>query len=366
MSGIIFGGPSPEHDISILTGLQAARLAAATGEVVAIYWSRSGDWYRVPPDLEGSDFAAGVPAGAAPLGFHIPGGFVEKRRLRESALDLDVVLNCCHGGPGEDGTLAAMLMLAGIRPTGPAPEPAALTMDKLSTAAIAGLARLDEVGVEAIPTAVVSAERPDPGFAGPWVVKPRWGGSSLGVEVGIEDLDTLAALCRAPDRRSGAVAQPHLDGWVDLNIAARTHPDLELSAIERPLTSGVYGYREKYLAGGEGMESARRELPAELPGEIEERIRRAAERVVTVVGLTGLPRIDFLWDGSDRLALCEANSIPGSLGLYLWAASGHDRTKIVADLLDEARATAVAPPHWAANTDGAALRSAATVASKLR
>lgn len=364
--GIIFGGPSPEHDISILTGLQACRLVPDPASTVAIYWSRTGDWYEVPLSLEGTDFLQGLPPGAKPLTFNVPGGFAERKRMRDAPLEVDVALNCCHGGPGEDGTLGAMLLLAGIKASGPEPEPAAWAMDKLASASMPALAGLADDGIESIPTAPVSADRPDPGFPGPWVVKPRFGGSSLGVELGIEDLDTIAALCRAPERRGGAVAQPHLRDWTDLNIAVRTHPAPEASPIERPITSGAYGYREKYLAGAEGMESARRELPAQLPDEVTARITRASLRLAQAVGLSGLPRIDFLWDGNERLMLCEVNSIPGSLGLYLWAAAGHERAAIVRDVLTEAQQGSVARPQWSASTDMTALRSADSVAAKLR
>jgi D-alanine-D-alanine ligase len=389
--GVVFGGLSPEHDISILTGLQAARLLEASGrDVVCIYWTRSGTWARVPPHLEGSDFAEPEVPGATPLTLGIPDGFSERRRRKDVPLDLDAVVNCCHGGPGESGALPALLGLAGIRTTGPTPEAAAWTMDKLASAGLVTLAGLDRFGIEAIPTVAITDDLDDdqladmgasfgrfnaPSRAGnvdnaelkpPWVVKPRFGGSSVGIEVGVEDLETAKALASTGIARAGAVLQPQLIGWSDLNIAVRTHPRFECSAIERPLTSGpVYGYAEKYLAGAGGMESAKRDLPADLPDEVTERIRAASRALAGAVGLTGTPRIDFLYDGNDRLALCEINTIPGSLALYLWAAAGIDRTRIVVDLIEEARATNPAPPHWSPATDMAALRAADTVAAKL-
>lgn len=366
--GVVFGGLSPEHDISILTGLQAARLLAGAGhDVVAIYWDRAGAWHRVDPSLEGTDFAGDEVPGATPLSFRLPEGFAERGRRKETPLALDVAVNCCHGGPGEDGTLAATLLLAGIRPTGPGPEASAWAWDKLSTAAIAEVAGLDRFGVESLPTVAVGPDTTEIDLPTPWILKPRFGGSSLGVEAGIDDVGTVAALCRSGERRSGAVVQTFLEGWVDLNVAVRTHPALETSPVEKPLTGGaLYGYAEKYLAGGgEGMESARRELPAELPDGVAERLDGAARAVAETVGLSGLPRIDFFHDGGERLALCEVNSIPGSLGLYLWAAAGLDRAQVMSDLVAEARALPAARPHWASATDKAALRSASSVAAKL-
>lgn len=368
VSAVVFGGLAPEHDISILTGLQAARLLAGRGEDVAcIYWTRTGDWQRVPCDLEGKDFLAGEVRGSVPLTLQVPGGFVERRRRRDQRLDIDVVVNSCHGGPGEDGTLTALLSLAGLRSTGPGSEASAWVWDKLATAGIGATAGLDRFGVESIPTVVVEPTTTTIDLPTPWVVKPRFGGSSLGVEVGIDDVETATALARSGTSRAGAVAQTQLVDWQDLNVSVRCHPTLEVSPIEKPLTSGaVYGYKEKYLAGSDGMESARRELPANVPEEIVKRIQGAAQEVARVVGLTGVPRVDFLYDGHDRLAFNEVNAIPGSLGLYLWAAAGHDRAQVIADMVAEARAQPIAKPHWSSATDGAALRSAATVASKLR
>lgn len=366
---VVFGGLSPEHDISILTGLQAARLLAAAGhDVACVYWTRTGEWQRVPNDLEGKHFTAAEVPGATPLAFRVPDGFAERKRMGARTLDIDVAVNCCHGGPGEDGTLAGLLGLAGIRVTGPGVEGAAWAMDKLATAGMADIARLERFGIETIATTAVGPDTTTIDLPTPWVIKPRFGGSSVGVEAGIEDVETAVALTRTGVNRSGAVAQTQLTDWADLNVAVRTYPTLEASAIEKPVTSasGVYGYREKYLAGSDGMESAKRDLPADLPEVLTERIQQGAMALVAAIGLTGLPRVDFLHDGGDRLALCEINAIPGSLGLYLWAAAGHDRARVVADWVEEARSRPVARAHWSATTDGAALRAAATVASKLR
>lgn len=360
---VIFGGPSPEHDISILTGLQAAYLLSEAGQpVVCIYWSKSGDWFKVNPSLEASAFITGPPAGSTRLEFTIPGGFVERRRARTSPLDVDTVLNCCHGGAGEDGSLGAMLALAGLCATGPSPMSSALAMDKLALAATASSA-----GVPTIPTCALSDDLSEVPFKAPWVVKPRFGGSSLGVEVDVTDLATAKALARSGTARSGAVIQPYLRGWADLNVAIRSTPSQVVTEIERPLSSagGIYDYKMKYLAGGDGMESAARELPANVPTEISDRIISLAQRVYSLLGRTGIPRIDFLWDGGDEVLLCEVNSIPGAFGLYLWDASGTSRVQALEHLLQEARSGPTQPHHWASSSDGAALRVAGSIASKL-
>ena len=358
--GVVFGGPSPEHDISILTGLQAARLIEAAGhEVVCLHWGPNGVWRRIPSSVEAAQFLEPDIDGAHTVTLQVPDGFVERRRMREQSIDIEVVVNCCHGGPGEDGSLTALLTLAGQRVTGPSPEASALAMDKYATAAIA-----EHLGIATIPTRL-GPEATD--LEPPWVVKPRYGGSSLGIEVGVDDPATVAALGRQGIGRGGVVVQPYLAGWTDLNIAVRHRDGYELSAIERPFRDdqAILDYRTKYLRGQGGMDSTPRQLPAEIPAEIEQRIRAAALRIAATMNLTGLPRIDFLWDGADEVVLCEVNSIPGALGLYLWEAAGIGRLDVVRDWIEEARRQPPSRPHWSANTDGAALRMAGSIASKL-
>ena len=364
MIAVVFGGPSPEHDISILTGLQAARaLYDAGDEVCCLYWTKAGAWKRVPPTSEASAFLEPTVVGAVDIDLTVPGGFVERKRLRSAPLEVDVALNCCHGGPGEDGSLAALLTLAGIRVTGPGPQASSLTMDKLATAAVA-----TAVGVPVIATCLGSGAVDEASLPPvPWVAKPRFGGSSIGVEAGVTDLETVAALGRSGVGRAGMLIQPFLDGWIDLNIAVRTHPSVMFSAVERPVRgdTSIYGYKDKYLTGGAGMDAAPRELPAVIPDGIRDRLIADAGTLVGAFGLTGAPRMDFLWDGEDAVVLCEINAIPGAWGNHLWVAAGVDRVALYRSLIDEARAGRPALPQWSATSDGQALRMSGSIAAKL-
>ena len=356
---VVFGGPSPEHDISILTGLQAARVLRNAGtDTGLIYWTKQARFERVPADAEASDFAGPDRGGFAPLDFTIPGGFAEPGRLKSRPLDVSVVLNCCHGGPGEDGSLDSLLRLAGIRVTGPGARSCAASMDKLATTAIASA-----VGIETIPS-IPFEPRTDFAvpFDPPWAVKPRFGGSSIGVEVGVVDVATIESLSKVASARSGLIVQPYLDGWIDLNIAVRRFPELQVSAIERPFADGVYDYATKYLSGAE---SAPRELPADLPSALTATIENAAKTLAAAVQTSGAPRIDFLWDGEKTVLLNEINPIPGAFGMYLWTPVGVDRATLLSGLLREAEGQAVHPGSWNTSSDGAALRAARDIATKL-
>jgi len=298
---VVFGGPSLEHDVSILTGLQAARVLAKSGaEPVVLYWSADNRWFRVPADLEASAFLDGVPVSARPVSLDLGSepGFYETRSLgRRTRIEVSAVLLCCHGGPGEDGRLQAAFDLAGIAYTGPNSACASLTMDKLAFSGVAAAA-----GLPVLPRVAWSAASPPPPFEGPYIVKPRFGGSSIGIEI-VDDVDTVRDMLKSsPYFRRGTVIEPFRPGLEDLYIAIRTHPKLQLSLIERPARAGgeakIYGYQQKYLQQS-GAESQVSEIPAQLPEDVAKRMRAGAEEIAELTRLTGNARLDFLWDGSD-------------------------------------------------------------------
>jgi D-alanine-D-alanine ligase len=360
---VIFGGRSPEHDISILTGLLVERALSGGGRApVSLYWSKTNDWFEVDAGLEARDFPAeGVPRKSRPLrlvagtGFVAEGGALRKER----ALDISAAVVCCHGAPGEDGTLQGALDLAGVRYTGPDMAAAALGMDKLALGAVA-----ESAGLRVLPrVGVVPEEGWAPPFAGPYIVKPRFGGSSIGIET-VADAPTILALVQnSVHLRGGAVVEPYRESAVDLEIAVRTYPKLQLSAIAKPERSGaIYTYNQKYV-GGEGMLSAPREMNPDLPGEGEKIVREAATTITALARLRGVARVDFLLDGED-IYFNEVNTIPGSMAKYLWVSPAVP----ILDLLDDMVAEAVERPttRWSTvGADGTALRSAGTIAGKL-
>ena len=162
----------------------------------------------------------------------------------------------------------------------------------------------------------------------------RFGGSSIGIEVAA-DWVTARALLHSVHMRAGAVVEPYLPESFDLNVAVRANPDVQLSAIERPIRSSdkasILGYADKYL-GGEGMVSAPRQLPAEIPSEMEKQLRQAAVDIAAVAGVRGVARIDFLCH-DDKLYVNEINTIPGSLAKYLWVEPTVPFTTLLTDMI---------------------------------
>jgi D-alanine-D-alanine ligase len=147
-------------------------------------------------------------------------------------------------------------------------------------------------------------------------------------------------------------------------MAIRTWPALEMSAIEAPLRTGgrIYSYNQKYLAWG-GEVSGGRELPAKIDPATDKVLRDLARRVVVAAGLRGVCRIDFL-EKDSQVWVNEVNTIPGSMGAYLWIDPPISRPALFRAMLDEAMASPVRR-FSVAGADGTALRNAGTINNKL-
>ncbi len=364
---VVFGGPSPEHDVSILTGLLTLRELSKTSrhEVSGIYWTRTGDFVTCPANLEAADFSQGsakIKDGTdLRLVAQPGGGFLQKGALgRDKSLDIDVLLNCCHGGPGEDGSLQGVLDLAQVKHAGPSMAGAALGMDKLSFGALVGL-----LGAPSLPRELVD-DRTQVGFPGPYIVKPRFGGSSIGIET-VEDLDSARALAKSSVHlRRGAVVEPYRPDLFDLNIAIRCWPQVELSSIEKPLRRSegaeILNYLDKYV-GGQGMITAPREIPANISPELKDQIEHWARTLCGPAMIRGIARLDFLSNG-DELFVNELNTIPGSMGKHLWVEPDLEFGRLLDDMIDEAQ-NRPSTIFSTAGADGTVLVSAGDIASKL-
>ena len=363
---VLFGGPTPEHDISILTGLLALReLSLQHRDVQGIYWSKTSSFYVVPTSVEAASFADGLPKGAEEVslrlgtdgGFYAAGG----RLAKDRRLAIDVIVLATHGGPGEDGSLQAALDLAGIAYTGPTVAGAALGMDKWAFGSVVA-----QAGLPTLPRVLLTAETSSLPFDGPYILKPRFGGSSIGIDV-VADLATAKARLTSNTHLAlGCVVEPFRRDLTDVQVAVRTYPTVQLSAIEKPIRRSaqaeILDYRDKYV-GGEGMVSAPRELPATLPDGQAEQVIAAAHALVSLVNVRGVARIDFLANDTE-LYVNEINTIPGSLSKHLFVAPAVPFGQLLADLVAEARER---PAHRysAAGADGLVLRSAGAIASKL-
>ena len=353
---VIFGGPSPEHDISILTGLQSSRVLNNKYNVHNIYWSKDNKWYLVDDNLESQDFINNNKIFKKELTLKLdsnPGFYLKKKKL-----NIDTVLNACHGGPGEDGTLQSLLTLLEINFTGPSLTTSQLCMDKYSFYTF-----MKANNIPVLEKHLLQNSH-SPTFEGPYIMKPRFGGSSIGVEV-VNEYDTALKLANGSKLyQQGATVEKFLEDSVDYLVALRTYPQVEFSEIEKPIRSNnfeLFSYQDKYLENG-GLEGSKRELPAQLPKNIEKEIINILETLVSLISFNGISRVDFLIS-EDKIYLNEINTIPGSHALYLWENLGYNKFQLLDDMVQESMQR---DSSWTSEgSDGLALKSAKDIQSKL-
>ncbi len=352
---VIIGGPSSEHDISILTGLQSARILSKDNKVSILYWSKDNKWYLLDSILESKDFLEDKKVLKKPieLRFNSDSGFYFKKKK----LDFDVFLNSCHGGPGEDGSLQSLLNILRVKYTGPNVISAQICMDKYVF-----YTTMKENGLPVLHKDLVNIGV-DVSFKGPYILKPRFGGSSIGVEV-VSDYESVLKIVESSDLYTeGAVVEKYLENSEDILIGVKNYPSLSLSEIEKPIKNEtLFSYSEKYLENG-GLEGSQRELPANLNNEITKKIISYVEKINSIIPTRGIFRYDFLVDGND-IYINEINTIPGSHALYLWQNIDKSKYELLNDIIDEALSDNLTT--WTTTgSDGLALKSAKDIQSKL-
>lgn len=353
--GIILGGPSPEHDISILTGLQSARVLSAKNDVSVIYWTKDNKWFLLDANLESTDFVNNPKIFKKELKITL--GKTNYFSHKRTKLDFDVFVNSCHGGPGEDGTLQGFLELMDVKYTGPNLTTAQVCMDKYAFYSVMkanNLPVLDKFRV-------IDGSSID--FDGPYVLKPQFGGSSIGVEV-VRDYETALKIVSSSDLyNQGALIEKYIENADDLLIGVRNYPKFNYSEIEKPIrNSNLFSYEDKYLNNG-GLEGSKRELPAEMSENIKSKILNYVQEINKIIPSRGIVRYDFLKTG-EEVYINEINTIPGSHALYLWKNLNVSKYELLNDIVQEAINDKSS--QWSTQgSDGLALKSAKDIQSKL-
>jgi len=369
---VFLGGRSPEHDVSVITGLQA--LKAADQQRFApfpVYISPRGEWFvgqaleerrNYLPDANLRNELTEV---TLSLGEPGRGLLLPKRSgmfTRRAPIEFDVALLAFHGLGGEDGQIQGFFETANLPYTGMRTLASAVLMDKPATKRL--LRGLDipllpyavvTRGPTGLPSAAaIAAAMGNMGF--PCIVKPAHLGSSIGVgkAENIEELRALLPAIFRLDRQ--ALIEPFVPNLVEYNLAvARIGGAVKTSAIEKPKRAEeLLDFRQKYMSGGgakggvkgeggdsQGMLSLTREINPALPAEFEVNLRGWAIAAFEAVDGTGAPRVDFYCnEATGEVWLNEVNPCPGSFGYFLWEAADPPLrfTALLSMLIDEARA----------------------------
>lgn len=350
---VVFGGIAPEHEVSVVTGLQALeRVDRARFEPHVVYMDQKGAlWYL--PGLEDRYGFYRVKRIPAAFGRDTQGGYLRASGLLGTTIRPYAAFLASHGGTGENGPVEGLMKSAGVPATGPTVESAAIAMNKKLTKEAVGSA-----GVPVLPDVrffadevVKNPEECATRVAGcvglPAIVKPVHLGSSIGITVAKTAVELQKALLEASHMDSEVIVEPFLAEITEFNCAVREMVDgsLQASEVERPVGhDAILSFADKYERGGKkqggGMASLSRELPAKITPEKKREIQELAQKAYRATRSAGMARLDFMQSKEGELYLTEINPIPGSLAFYLWEASGIPFATQITDALEAAVARA--------------------------
>jgi len=333
---VVLGGPSAEHDVSIVSGNAIADALQGEGHpMTRIVIDLSGQWWWLPGDHRRGDRSPAAyddPSSLGAEGPLTPGAAVDRLAAVRPA---PVVFIALHGPFGEDGTIQALLGVAGLAYTGSGVTASALGMDKAIFKRLARGLGLPVVDWREIPAGRWARERSAvlaelEAFARPagdprLMIKPARLGSSVGITLAHDANERGPALDAAFRFDSLALAERYLAGARDLEVSVIGNDPgrLELYGPGEVLAGHeFYDYAAKYTPGLSETSSH-----AELPGPMRATVLKVARDAYRAIGAEGFARVDFLVQG-DTIYLSEINTIPGFTPISLFptlpAEGGYD------------------------------------------
>ena len=351
--GVIFGGKSVEHEVSVITGLQAMNsFDKEKYDTVPIYIAKDGGMY-CGPDIGRIEAYKDIKALLSRSVRVLPSGEDGRmkllrqppKRFGDNVYDvIDVVLPAVHGTNVEDGTLQGFLHTLGVPFAGCDVLSSAIGMDKYVMKAV-----LKDNGLPVLPGVRFDVKRWNRKRDGvvseleeklryPIIIKPVNLGSSVGIKIAHDREELIDAVDYAFDFATVVLAENAVVKLREINCSVLgDYESAEASECEEPLnTDEILSYEDKYGSGGKtggaskGMSGLKRLLPAPITPEMREEVRDLAVRTFQALGCGGVARIDFLLDAETmKLWVNEINTIPGSLSFYLWEPLGVSYTELL-------------------------------------
>ena len=341
---LLFGGKSVEHEVSVISGIQALmNMDTDKYDVIPVYMTKNNEMYvgdnigniESYKDIDGllKDSQRVIminDEGSVKLVSYPP-----KKFGKNVAYEIDVVLPVVHGTNVEDGALQGYLKTIGIPFAGCDVTASAVGMDKYIMKMI-----LKEAGVPVLDAKLFTLsdyadmegilDSIEKEFGYPVIVKPVNLGSSVGISVAKNRVELSNSVDDAFRYATKVLVEHAIQNLREINCSVLgDENDAEASECEEPLhTEDILSYEDKYVSnakggGSKGMASVSRRIPADLTPEKREEVREMAVKSFKALGCNGVSRIDFMIDEDNgNLYFNEINTIPGSLAFYLWEPIG--------------------------------------------
>jgi len=356
--GVIFGGETVEHEVSIITALQAMEhINKDKYDIIPIYITKDREWYtgKMLMDIDVFRNFDDLKKYANKCSLIKKDGryYLQKTTgiFRKNLAELDIAFPIVHGNNVEDGTLAGLLDSIGIPYVGSGVLGSALGQDKVVMKQVFSAMKLpivDYIWFYDTDYAEIADDinRKIDNLGYPVVVKPAKLGSSVGITFVKDSKDISNAIDEAIKYDNKIVVEKAVSNLVEVNCSVLgNYAYQQTSEIEEVRTkSEILTYQDKYLGNGKGsktkglgskgMASASRIIPARIDNDTEAKVRRIASDAFKALNLSGVCRIDFLIDKETRnVYINEPNTIPGSLSFYLWEPTGKEYSQLLDDII---------------------------------
>lgn len=341
---VLFGGISPEHEVSLRSAEAVLlHMDPEKYEVFPVGITKAGKWflfggtdYHMLPDGRWQSHPDNRGVMISPVrgeGMLIMEGDSVVRQ------QIDVVFPVLHGENGEDGSIQGLMQLAGIPCVGPGIGASAASMDKYMTKLVADFAGVRQAAWMMFQREEIEknleecAAQTESRFSYPVFVKPAGTGSSVGVHKAKDRVQLMEALCDAARFDRKVLVEEFIDGQeVEVAVLGNETPAASVCG-EIDAGAEFYDYDAKYIS-----DSSKLYIPARIPETSAEAVREAAVRVYRALGCRGLSRVDFFVTRDTKEAVFnEINTIPGftSISMYpkLFEASGIPFTDLVDRLI---------------------------------
>ncbi|MBP2542652.1 D-alanine-D-alanine ligase [Agrobacterium tumefaciens] len=342
---VLFGGRSAEHDVSVMSATNVIRaLEPSKYEVVPIFVTREGEWLL-------SRFEDGVlarPASGIEIAL-VPGGLgrmiaIDGGKMSDAG-KIDILFPVLHGVFGEDGSVQGLAEVARVPLVGCGILGSATALDKDIAKQLlraAGLPVARAVTVHA--DQALSFDTLESELGLPLFVKPARQGSSVGVRKVSGSQEFAPALAEAFKHDRKLLAEEFIRGReIECSVLEDTKNGLFVSRpgeIIPAESHGFYSYDAKYT----DEEGAALKVPAELPAEVEAKIRETAALAFRALGCDGMARVDFFLTEDMSFLINEVNTIPGFTDISMYAkamaASGVSYPEVIDRLVEHGLARA--------------------------
>ena len=357
--GVIFGGSTVEHEVSIITACQAMSfINQEKYDIIPIYISKDRIWYtgKMLMDIEVfRDFDNLKKYAKKVVLTKTKDGFVLQKTtglFRKTVAELDIVLPLVHGKGVEDGSVAGYLDLVGIPYAESSIIGSSIGQDKVLQKQIMTSSNIptpdycwfyDSEYLEDSKKILKNIEE----LGYPVIVKPANLGSSVGISVAHNEKDVVKSIEDAIQYDNKILVEKMIDHLLEVNISVLGNYEYaETSAIAEMATKNDFlTYRDKYLSDGgkKGCKSPKStgkiatssmKIPANLKENLKKQVEELALKTFKVLNLSGDVRIDFLIDTkNEKVYVNEPNIIPGSLAFYLWKPMGKDYATLLDDII---------------------------------